>query len=235
MRCTKAHKLIGEYLDKALQPKDQARLQKHLASCADCRSLFQDFQGITEKAKALEELTPSDDNWPRILSSVQAARREQRLGYGQKAGWRKSIFSPNRTKFVWAAALILVIVIGGIMVGLRPWQGKAVPGLSDQDKHTLAKLGEAEKHYLLAIRALNEAVASQKGSLDPQIAAVFDQNLTLINSSIQACRNAVRRDPNSLDARIYLLSAYKEKVEFLGNVVDLKKKSPTGNGSGKTL
>jgi hypothetical protein len=157
------------------------------------------------------------------------------LGYGQEAGWWKSIFSPSRTKFVWAAALILVIVMGGIMVGLRLWQGKAVPGLSDQDKYTLAKLGEAEKHYQLAIQALNEAAASQKGSLDPQIAAVFDQNLTLINSSIQACQNAVRRDPNSLDARIYLLSAYKEKVEFLGNVVDLKKKSPAGNGSGKTL
>lgn len=235
MRCTKAHKLVGEYLDEALQPKDQARLQKHLASCADCRSLFQDFQGITEKAKALEELTPSDDNWPRILSRVQAARREQRLGYGQEASRRKSIFSPNRTKFVWAAALILVIVIGGIMVGLRPWQGKAVAGLSDQDKYTLAKLGEAEKHYQLAIQALNEAVASQKGSLDPQIAAVFDKNLKLINDSIQACMNAVRMDPNSLDARAYLLVAYKEKVDFLDNIVDLKKKSPTGNGSGKTL
>ena len=235
MRCTKAHKLIGEYLDNALRSKDQARLQKHLDFCPDCRSLLEDFQGIAEQAQALDTLSPSDDNWPQILSKVQAAKREKRLYQARKAGRRESVVYPNRTKFVWAAALILVVVIGGVVIGLRPWQGKAVPGLGEQDKYTLAKLEEAEKHYQLAIQALNEAVASQKGSLDPQLAVVFDKNLKLINDSIQACMNAVRIDPNSLDARAYLLVAYKEKVDFLDNIVDLKKKSPAGNGSGKTI
>lgn len=235
MRCPNAHKLIGEYLDKTLRPKDQTRLQKHLDSCPDCRSLLKDFQGIAEQAQALDTLTPSDDNWPQILSKVQTSKREKRLHQARKAGWREFVVYPNRTKFVWAAALILVVVIGGVVIGLRPWQGKAVPGLGEQDKYTQAKLEEAEKHYQLAIQALNEAIASQKGSLDPQMAAVFDKNLKLINDSIQVCMNAVRKDPNSLDARAYLLTAYKEKVDFLDNIVDLKKKSPAGNGSGKTI
>jgi anti-sigma factor RsiW len=235
MRCPKAHKLIEEYLDKTLRPKDQARLQGHLDSCPDCRSLLKDFQEIAEQAQALDTLSPSDDNWPKILSKVQATKREKRLRQAQKAGRRESVGYPNRTKLIWTAALILLVVISGIVIGLRPWQGKAVPGLAEQDKYTLAKLEEAEKHYQLAIQALNEAVASQKGSLDPQIAAVFDKSLKLINESIQVCMNAVRKDPNSLDARAYLLAAYKEKVDFLDNIVDLKKKSPAGNGSGKTI
>ena len=235
MRCPKAHKLIGEYLDKALRPREQAKLQKHLETCPDCRSLLKDFQGIAEQAQALETLSPSEDDWPQILSKIQAAKREKRLDQAREAGWREPVVYPNRTKFVWAAALILLMAVGGIVIGFRPWQGKAIPGLSQQDKYTLAKLEEAEKHYQLAIQALNEAVASQKGSLDPQMAAVFDKNLKLINDSIQACVNAVRKDPNSLDARTYLLAAYKEKVDFLDDIVDLKKKSPAGNGSDTTL
>ena len=235
MRCPKAHKLIGEYLDKTLRPKDQARLRKHLEACQDCRSLLKDFQGIAEQAQALDTLSPSEDNWPKILAQVQAVKREKRLEHARKSGWREPAVYPNRTKFVWAAALILLAVIGGVVIGLRPWQGKAVLGLSQQDSYTLAKLEEAEKHYQLAIQALNEAVASQKGSLDPQMTAVFDKNLKLINASIQACMNAVRKDPNSLDARTYLLAAYKEKVDFLDDIVDLKKKSLAGNGSDKTI
>jgi predicted anti-sigma-YlaC factor YlaD len=235
MRCPTAHRLIGEYLDKTLRSKDQARLQKHLDSCPDCRSLLKDFQDIAEQAQALDAFSPSDDSWPKILSRVQAAKREKRLYQPRQAGWRDSVGYPNRTKWVWTAALILVVVIGGVVIGIGTRHGKTVPGLGEQDKYTLAKLEEAEKHYQLAIQALNEAVASQKGSLDPQIAAVFDKNLKLINDSIQACMNAVRMDPNSLDARAYLLAAYKEKVDFLDDIMDLKKKSPTGNGSGKTL
>jgi len=235
MRCPKAHRLIGEYLDKTLRPQDQTRLQEHLDSCPDCRSLLKDFQDIAEQAQALDTLSPSDDGWPKILSRVQAANREKRLHQPRTAGRRESVGYPNRTKWAWAAALILVVVIGGVVVGLRPWRGNAVPGLGEQDKYTLAKLKEAEKHYQLAIQALNEAVASQKGSLDPQLAAFFDKNLKLINDSIQACMNAVRTDPSSLDARAYLLVAYKEKVDFLDNIVDLKKMIPAGNGSDKTL
>ncbi len=235
MKCSRAHKLIGDYLDKNLRAKDQTRLKEHLESCEGCRSLLEDFQAITEQAQELDKLSPSDDVWLRILTKVRAAKREERLDLVQKSGRRQFAFYPNRTKFVWAAALILLFAVGGIVIGLRPWRGKAVPVFSQQDQYTLAKLEEAEKHYQLAIQALNEAVASQKGSLDPQMAAVFDKNLKLINDSIQICMNAVRKDPRSLEARIYLLAAYREKVSFLGDIVELKKKSPAVNGLEKTI
>lgn len=235
MRCAKAHKLIGDFLEQMLPTNNRARLQQHLESCPECRSLLKDFQDIIEQAGDLEEPAPSDENWGKILSKIQAAKRERQASQLGRSGWREAAGYSERRKFAWAAVLILAVVAGGLVLGLRPWQRKGVSGLSPQDKFTVAKLEEAEKHYQLAIRALGEAVASQKGNLDPQVAAVFDQNLKLINSSIQACQNAVRQDPKSLDARLYLLSAYKEKVDVLDSLVDLKKKSPAGNESGNIL
>jgi len=232
MRCAKAHKLIGDFLDQNLPPKDRVRLEKHLESCPECRSLLNDFQGIVEQAQGLVEPAPSDENWGKILSKFQAVKREDRLVQAQGRG---VAVSRGRMRFAWATALISIVVIGGVVLGLKLWQGKDLGGIPPQDRYTLTKLQEAEKHYQLAIQALSEAVASQKGGLDSQVAAVFDQNLKLINSSIQACQNAVRQDPQSLDARVYLLSAYGEKVDILNSLVDLKKKSSAGNGSGKIL
>jgi tetratricopeptide (TPR) repeat protein len=150
-----------------------------------------------------------------------------------KPKWREISIFTGRARYAWAAALFLV-VIGGIAVGLfRP--GKDLSGLSEQDRYTLAKLEEAEKHYKLAIRALNDAVGSQKNGLDPQVAAVFNRNLREIDMAIQACQNAVSKEPNSLDAREYLLGAYKDKVAVLDNIIDVRKKSPAGTTAGSIL
>ena len=90
----------------------------------------------------------------------------------------------------------------------------------------MAKLEEAETHYQLAIRALSEAAASQKNGLDAgNDGRPWTQDLRMIDAVIAACRDAVRRDPQSVEARVYLLGAYKGKVEFLDNLIAAKKKS----------
>jgi anti-sigma factor RsiW len=235
MRCSKAHKLIGDYLDGTLQPDEENELQEHLQSCADCRELVKDFQGIVEEAKKMQMIEPSDKVWPAILSRLQMAKGAQVESRKRKAGWLESFFFQGRAKYAWGTALAAVLVIVGAVFGPRFWEGNGALKLTDQDRYTLAKLEEAEKHYMLAIQALNEAVASQKNGLDPQTAVVFDRNLKVIDSAIQACRNAVSKEPSSLDARMYLLGAYKEKVEFLDNLIDVKKKSPSQSAAEKTI
>jgi len=232
MRCSKAHKLIGDYLDGALGPEEQARLQEHLDSCEDCRSLLQDFEEIVKDAKGLPRHEPSNRVWDAILSGVHAGGFKAVEPEGGRE--KRPLVFPSpflRPRFAWAAALAVVIVAGGIAIGLVP--KKNAGGLLGPDKYTLAKLEEAEKYYKLAIRALGDAVASQKDGLDPQVTAVFARNLKEIDAAIQDCQSAVSRDPNNLEARIYLLGAYKDKVDFLDNIIDVKKKSPSAGAAGK--
>ncbi len=222
MRCAKAHRLIGDFLDGTIGPDENARLREHLDFCSDCRGLLKDFQAIAENARDLPKHEPSQRAWTAILDGLRKAGSEQIEQPAAKPRWLEAFLFQGRAKYAWAAAALLVIV-GVAVIGFKP--RTSAPGLSDQGRFTLAKLEEAEKHYKLAIRALSDAIGSQKNGLDAQVAAVFDRNLKEIDTVIRACQDAVVKEPRNLDARTYLLSAYKDKVEFLDDVIETKKRS----------
>ena len=271
MRCSHAHKLIGDKLDGALSSKDSERLREHLDKCSDCLDLLKDFQGIVEQAKGLPKHEPSHRVWTAVLDGVRAFRdnrvvrdicddrvdrvvrdirddrvvrdiRDDRVDRVAgpspsaiklpKPKWYETYIFAGRAKYALAAALLLVVV-GGLVIGLRP--GKDMNGLSEQARFTLAKLEEAEKHYKLAIQALSEAVGAQTTRFDPLVVAVFARNLYEIDTAIQACQAAVKNNPNDLSAREYLLGAYKDKVNFLDSLIDIRKASPSPKAAGKKI
>ena len=247
MRCSHAHKLIGDKLDGALNAKDSKRLREHLDKCSDCRDLLKDFQSIVEQAKGLPKHEPSHRVWTAVLDGVRDNRvvrafRDNRVDRVAgpspsaiklpKPKWYETYIFAGRAKYALAAALLLVVV-GGVVIGLRP--GKDMNGLSEQARFTLAKLEEAEKHYKLAIQALSEAVGSQTNRFDPLVVAVFARNLFEIDTAIQACQSAVTKSPNDFSAREYLLGAYKDKVNFLDSLIDIRKASPSPKAAGKKI
>lgn len=250
MRCSHAHKLIGDKLDGTLGLKDGKRLQEHLNKCPDCRDLLKDFQGIAEQAKGLPKHEPSQRVWTGILDAVRAFRdicddqvvvddRVDRVAGPvpspiklPKPKWYETYIFAGRAKYALAAALLLVVA-GGLVIGLRP--ARNVNGLSEQGRFTLSKLEEAEKHYKLAIQALSEAVGAQPNRFDPLVVAVFARNLWEIDTAIQACQAAVTKNPNDLSAREFLLGTYKDKVNFLDSLIDIRKASPSPKAAGKKI
>ncbi|MGB8951703.1 MAG: zf-HC2 domain-containing protein [Candidatus Aminicenantales bacterium] len=235
MRCTKARRLISDSLDGQLHDADWARLKKHVGGCAECREILHDFQGIVNGAQALETPSPSDETWAAILEKLRTAENGESSVRPEKSRWSAIIVFTGKWKYAVSALLVLAVVIGGIMMGWKSWGGKRISQMSVQQRFTLEKLQEAERHYQLAVKALTEAITSQKGSLNPQVAEVFQSDLEAINLTIEACQDAVRREPNNFEARIYLLSAYKEKVNFLDGLMEMKRKSPAGNGQEKSI
>ena len=99
----------------------------------------------------------------------------------------------------------------GRHLGRRLGRGAAPRGPEARERYTLAKLDEAEGHYQQAIKAIAEAFTADKGTLSPQVAELFDRNLSVIDATIQACRQAVLDEPDDLEARDYLLAAYTER------------------------
>jgi hypothetical protein len=155
MKCAAFHKMIGDRLDGTIRPADRARLDAHLGACAECRELLDDFQRIAESARTLDDQdAPSDDVWNAILSGVRAARREERRAASR--GFRG--FAVPRWAYV--AGFVLLVAAAGLVVGLGPWRGTAVPGLTPEQAATVAKLEESEMHYKLAIQALTEALGA---------------------------------------------------------------------------
>ncbi len=225
MRCSKARKLISEYIDGSLQARKSATLEQHLDVCPDCKHVLEDFKTIVEDAKKLEELSPSDQTWLKIKAGLKPEEQRVLAFKPQKRAWFGLVFSPPKLKYALSSVVILALIVGAVILGLRYWIGKDFLDRGDLQKYTLAKLDEAERHYQKAIKALGEAISAQEGKMDPQVAEVFKSNLEVIDSSIMACRQMVLQDPENIDARNYLLSAYREKMNFLNEIIETKQAS----------
>jgi tetratricopeptide (TPR) repeat protein len=227
MRCRRAEKLINESLEGLLSAGQEEALRHHLEKCAKCRELSLDFEIIVREAKRLPQLEPTPASWQKISAGVgQYERPAKSLA---AADWRRrpGLFQTVRWRYALAAALALVIVGGILVVEFRSRQIDAGVKKGSVD-FTLAKLEEAQRYYEKAIQALSEAVKSPKNSLDPLLAEVFKDNLEAMDASIQACREMIKKDPNNLAARSYLLTAYREKVSFLEQMVSVESASSRG-------
>lgn len=231
MKCRKAHEYISRSIDGELSGRQAARLERHLASCGECRALAEDLRAIAGDAAKLDAPEPSDRVWKGIRAGLAAADlKPAREGLDPLFG-----LSLPALRYAGVAALAVVLVVSGVVIGTR-LRRQGTPAGSDRgEKYTLAKLDEAEGHYQAAIRALSEAFASQKGALVPQVVELFDGNLAVIDATIQACRRAVLEEPDDLQARSYLLAAYTEKVTLLDSALDLQRQGREAVGKGKKI
>ncbi|MGZ7066252.1 MAG: zf-HC2 domain-containing protein [Candidatus Aminicenantales bacterium] len=238
MRCRKAQKYIGEYVDGSLEPRKAAGLERHIETCAACREVLADFRGLTAGARVLDAPEPGDGVWREIearlaagekgRATVPVRRREARRG------WAFGLSAPA-LRLAGAAALALVLIASGIFIGRGLGRKGTVTYPRNSEGYTLAKLDEAERYYQKAIKSLSEAFAAEKGTMVPQVAEMFEKNLSVIDATIQACRRAVLKEPDDLQTRNYLLTAYMDKVSCLGTALESQRQAPGVPTRGKSL
>lgn len=236
MRCRKAQRQVSLMIDGELPGRAAARLERHLETCVACRALAEDLRRIAAAAAGLGTPEPSDRAWRNIRAALAGVTAGP--GVRETAPARRPFFGLGVPAYRWAGAAVLAValVVTGVVVGLRLGR-EAAPetGPVRGEAYTLAKLDEAEGHYLMAIEALGEAFSAGKGGLPPQVAELFDRNLTVVDATIQACRQAVLEEPDDLEARGYLLAAYTRKVTLLDSALDLQKGDRDAAGGGKIL
>ena len=223
MRCSKAKKLISENIDDNLDGEKRMNLEQHLDACSGCQKLLKDFQAITQDAKKLEGVSPSPHAWLKIREKSTTEEQKVLTLPERKREW--FAFPQPRLKYALSSALILIVIVGIVIFGLWYFKGNEILEGPDAQSYTLTKLAEAEHYYQMAIKALWEAVSSQEESLDPQVAKVFRTNLEIIDKSIAACKQAVLSEPEDIDARNYLLTTYKKKVDFLNEMITARETS----------
>lgn len=218
MRCSKVKKLISDYIDNELTSKQTEVLEKHLKECPGCRQTLEDFKKIAEKSGKLKEISPPEWSWMRIKARIGSQSKSTQLKLKNRWDWLRT------PAFRLTAALLMVAVVAGVvLIGLRsPRNGDMFLFLdTGPQKYTIAKLDEAEEHYQKAIKALRDAMASHEKNMDPEIVKVFHKNLELIDASIDACKQVVLENPNSIDSRNYLLTVYKKKVDLLEEMISI--------------
>ena len=236
MRCSKAQRWVSEYVDGTLDGRRVSELERHIQTCPACRELFEDFKAMKIAASGLETPEPGGAVWLRIKDRVAAGRTAaEPAGPVRLPGrWGFGLSVPA-LRLAGAAALTLVLVASGVYVGLRMRGRGADRYPRNSEKYTLAKLDEAEAYYEKAIKSLAEAFSGERGTMMPQAAEIVERNLAVIDATIQACREAVRKEPEDLQARSYLLEAYMDKVACLDSALELSRRTPEVVRRGKSL
>jgi hypothetical protein len=233
MNCAKAAKWTSEYADGALDAGKSARLERHLESCPACRELLQDFRAMARDARRLDAPKIPAQTWTRIRARLRDGAAVP-LG-DKRPAFATSPLGGRRFAFAAASLALMVLAAGAFFFSLRKGKDLVVEGPDQQEQRTLAKLDEAERYYELAVKSLSEALAGEKGKLSPEVAEMFEKNLEVVDSTIRACRQAVRSEPDNVQARDYLLAAYKEKIVLMGDLLDMNRKSLPKEELGQAL
>jgi hypothetical protein len=232
MFCRHYNEAIQELVEGTLGPVRRAELQTHLDTCDTCRALAADLQKIRDAGTALPPLRPPDRVWERVAGQL---RQEGRMSAAPAA----------RTSYtaLLAIAATLVIAIGGglfILQNLEPApasvqtagtpEGNATP--DDAVQSITDDLTAAERHYQSAIQKLEAAVQTNDGSIAPELAAVLEKNLPVIDQAIAESRSALQSEPQSAPARDSLFEALRQKVNLLQDTIALMNEMRKGNSAG---
>jgi hypothetical protein len=226
MSCQEYEILIGDAVDDAIDDGSRQRLQAHLAVCAACRQMAEDFRVIRGSALDLERPVPSPQVWTRIAAAVDGTPRRL-FGAGMPL-WPQ----------LAAAAAVIVFAAG---IGWMAWRdlspaaapGVIAGGVTDRDPQPVdVELKLAEDQYVSAITGLETIANTSSTELDPETAGVLQANLTVIDQAIGESRAALQEEPASELAQESLFEALRNKMALLQDAVALINEMRKGNQDG---
>ena len=230
MKCEDLNEALVDLVDGRLDGAEQRNVERHLEGCQDCQALVEDLRSIRAAAFMLDRREPKADTWVKLQAAIarEPAPKGRLLTMPARANWP-----------VWlgaAAALLLATVIGLMPLMNRPAPhddsapAEAADGAPEATVESVtAEFAAAEKHYQKAIDDLQTIANKDTGELDPQVAAVLQKNLTVIDQAITESREALRSQPSSSNAQNGLFDALRTKVALLQQTVELINEMRKGN------
>jgi anti-sigma factor RsiW len=233
---------MQEQIDGTLDPGMARAVEQHLAGCESCRRFAADVSAIVDAAAALEPIEPPEHIW---LQLAGRWRREHAQDFGDS----QTRGTARRSLTAWhmlAAAAVLTAAVGGAWIAWRATgsntdvllaKPEATEASSNADTAPLVETAQrdieaAEQLYTRAIAGLERAAQSQKELLAPEVAAMLDKNLEVIDEAIVESRTAMRMQPQSPVARESLFEALRKKVTLLQNTISLVSEISRGNQAG---
>jgi anti-sigma factor RsiW len=235
MSCQDYSDAIAEFVDGQLDPARQRELERHVEGCPACRALVADLKTIQAAAFTLDRLELP----PHLLPALRTRIAEEP---GPPARGRLLAFPASRAaRLAWllaAAALVLTTTVG--MLSLRTpapspqaqRPAETVPADANAAVASVqAELQLATEHYEKAIQQLEQIARSDNGALDPQVAAVLQRNLQVIDQAIGESRAALQTQPASADVQESLFDAMRSKVALLQQTVELINEMRKGNSA----
>lgn len=228
MSCDRFELLIGDLVDGTLDGAPRHALEAHLASCPACSRLADELLVVRRSARALPPMDPPQAAWARVSSAVDA---ERAAGRGASR-WRGVVLP------LAAAAVLVAAVAAGVLWRRTPAPAAPAAATTPADPATSSpaellgsveiELQQAEKHFESAVAGL-EALARDRQSLDPEVAADLQKSLLVVDRAIGESRAALRAEPLNTEAQDSLFDAFRSKIALLQDTIALINEVRKGN------
>jgi hypothetical protein len=172
---------------------------------------------VCERAKALAPMTPPPHVWPRIRRAVD---RQPRI-------------EVHRRVMPWQSLAAAAVVALAVAASWRLVQNPAdEPAPAGTTASVDSELSLAEQHYQNAIVGLEQLARNEQASLDPQTAAVLQQNLSIVDRAISESRSALAERPQNDVVQQTLFESFEAKIALLESTIAIINEVRKGNGAG---
>ena len=228
MECDDLSDVLVDLVDGRLDPATERAAERHVDVCAKCRALVVDLRTIRAAAFVLDRHEPGPEVWKAVQARVAA-----------EPAPRGRVLAMPTTRASWglwlgaAAALVLATMIGVLPLVRREATAPVADDSATTGEATVesvtAEFEAAEQHYQKAIGDLETIARQDTGELDPQVAAVLQKNLMVIDQAIGESRAALQSQPSSNNAQEGLFDALRTKVALLQQTVELINEMRKGN------
>ena len=239
MNCEQCQELISVYLDNELKDKVLVEVQTHLAMCAECAKVCEDFAMIFDCCELEESeyaLPPNPKAlWCRINNLIENEVAPEL----KKEAENKEISKRRRWQFSFSqvfASLLGIALFSSLLtlVFIKNFSApnevsaNTAPSLFDR---ALSKVGLIEtpeqtrenriREQQTAIEYWNKRVEVKRVNWDAHLREGFDRNLSEINQVVFEYDQILQQNPSDDLSGEMLDSALNEKMELLREFADL--------------
>lgn len=249
MTCEQCQKLISLFLDGELDENNSAGVKTHLALCAACAKVCEDFAMILDfcAADEAESFMPPNSNalWCRISNTIEseiapparsAAPEEIKKGFWARAknGSLRFSFSQVFTSVLGVALVSSLLTV----VGFKNYTAQDADFASNAStaqptmvQKILGRVGLIDtpeqarerriKEQQSAIDYWNRRVEARRPNWDAHLRQAFDRNLSEINQAAFEYDRILQENPQDELSSEMLDTTLNDKLELLREFSDL--------------
>lgn len=235
MNCEKCQDLINDFLDGALNQKDQSTLNLHLQECLDCAEVRNDLQSIVSFCQAHrgEYSAPPNEKalWLRIRNMIEAGASPATIAPaparpGVWRNWFGRSWELSFPQLAASVAAIVLVVSLSTAVGLRRWQsGEGTKSDASSQAAALnvaaANVRNRISQQQQLISYWNQRVEFNKARWSPEMRETFDRNLKVIDQAVNESFESLSQNPHDEVSEEMLNAALNEKLSLLKEFSEL--------------
>lgn len=237
MNCENCQELVSLYLDNELDLQIAADVRTHLADCAGCAKMCEDFAMILDFCdldEAEYSLPPNSKAlWCRINNLIETEapnKTEQQIKEGKspKRSWQFSFGQVFASILGIALVSSLLTIVGIQNYSAGNVSANTAPSLFDR---ALSRIGLVEsaqqsrdnrvKEQQAAIEYWNKRVEAKRANWDKYLRDAFDRNLNEINQVVFEYDRILQENPQDDLSGEMLDSALNEKMALLREFAEL--------------